>query len=196
MSEHARIPSIELTGPKGRLLKLVVRKKMGRVPASIGVMWNHPAVFTDLMRMGGKTEKWDRLDRGLGSLAVMAAAAEIGCSFCLDLNYFMAHEKGLDVDKAREVPRWRESAVFSASERRVMQYAEAMCQTPLSVTDDMSTALLTDLGAAGLVELTARIGYLNFAARANLALGIGSDHFADACGLQPIASRPAGVPRS
>ena len=71
-------------------------------------MWNHPAVFKDLMRMGAKAEKWDRLDDNLATFAVMAAAAEIGCSFCLDLNYFMAHDKGLDVEKAREVPRWRD----------------------------------------------------------------------------------------
>ena len=41
-------------------------------------MWNHPAVFKDLMRMGRRMEKWGSLDDGLASLAVMAAAAEIG----------------------------------------------------------------------------------------------------------------------
>ena len=30
----------------------------------------------------------------------MAAAAEIGCSFCLDLNYFLAHDRGLDAASA------------------------------------------------------------------------------------------------
>ena len=79
----------------------------------------------------------------------MAAAAAIGCSFCLDLNYFMAHNRGLDVAKAREVPRWRESEVFTPLERRVMEYAEAMSQTPLTVTDELVAALLEDLGAAG-----------------------------------------------
>jgi len=194
MTGSARVPRTELTGIQGGLLKLVIRKKLGEVPESVEVMWNHPAVFKNLMRMGGKAEKWNRLDDNLASFAVMATAAEIGCSFCLDLNYFMVQNKGLDKDKAREVPRWRESEVFTPLERRVMEYAEAMCQTPPAVTDDMAAALLADLGADGLIELTARIGYMNLSARANVALGIRSEHFAESCGLQPIASRPTRAP--
>ena len=158
MSAGARIPKAEMTGIKGGLLKLVIRKKVGHVPDSVELMWNHPAVFMDLMRMGNKAEHWDRVDPHLATLAAMAAAAEIGCSMCLDLNYFLAHDKGLAVDKAREVPRWRDAKVFTPAERRVMEYAEAMCQTPPAVTDEMSTALLAELGAAGLIELSARIG--------------------------------------
>ena len=45
----------------------------------------------------------------------------------------MAHNRGLDEAKAREVPRWRESDVFTPLERRVMEYAEAMSQTPPTV---------------------------------------------------------------
>ena len=81
MTGTARIPKAELTGIQGGLLKLAIRKKIGDVPENVEVMWNHPAVFKDLMRMGAKTEKWDRLDHNLASFAVMAAAAEIGCSF-------------------------------------------------------------------------------------------------------------------
>ena len=77
-----------------------------------------------------------------------------------------------------------------------MEYAEAVCQTPPTVSDEMSAALLADLGADGLIELTARIGFMNLAARSNVALGITSEHFADACGLEPLASRsaPAAMP--
>jgi alkylhydroperoxidase family enzyme len=189
MTDTMRIPRTELTGVQGSLLKMAVKKKIGRVPDNVAVMWNHPTVFKDLMRVGARVEKWDRLDADLASYAVMAAAAEIGCSACLDLNYFMAHNHGLAVEKAREVPRWRSSTVFTDPERRVMEYAEAMCQTPLTVTDEMSAALLADLGPDGLIELTARIGFMNLAARSNVALGIPSEHFADACGLEPLAAR-------
>ncbi len=190
MTGSSRVPKTELTGIQGGLLKLAVRKKLGEVPESIEVMWNHPAVFKDMMRMGAKIEKWDRVEPNLASLAAMAAAAEIGCSFCLDLNYFLAHDQGLDADKAREVPRWRESEIFTPLERRVMEYAEAMCQTPPAVTDELSAALAADLGADGLVELTARVAFMNLSARVNIALGIRSEHFADSCGLQPITARP------
>ena len=74
-----------------------------------------------------------------------------------------------------------------------MEYAEAMCQTPPTVTDEMSAALLEDLGAPALVELTARVGFMNLSARANVALGIHSQEFSAACGLQPLATPSADV---
>ena len=43
----------------------------------------------------------------------MAVAALVGCSWCLDFGYFHAHNEGLDEAKASEVPRWRESTVFT-----------------------------------------------------------------------------------
>ena len=127
-------------------MKLAARRMFGQVPDSVGVMWHNPPVLKDLMGFGRKAEKWDELDANLASFARMAAAAAVGCSFCLDLNYFMAHNRGLDEAKAREVPRWRESDVFTPLERQVMEYAEAMSQTPPAVTDELSAELLDELG--------------------------------------------------
>ena len=193
MASNTRVPKAEITGIYGYLLKKMARKMLGDVPESVGVMWHYPAVLKDMMGFGRKVEKWDRLDRNLASFAHMAAASLIGCSFCLDLNYFMAHNKGLDEAKAREVPRWRESGAFTPLERRVMEYAEAMSQTPPTVTDEMSAALLEELGAPALVELTARIAFMNSSARGNIALGIHSQEFSAACGLQPLATPSADV---
>jgi alkylhydroperoxidase family enzyme len=95
----------------------------------------------------------------------VAAASLIGCSFCLDLGYFQSHNAGLDEAKARAVPRWRESDLFTPLERDVMEYAEAMSRTPPTVTDELSARLLGQLRAAALVELTAWIALANQAAR-------------------------------
>jgi alkylhydroperoxidase family enzyme len=187
MASNARVPKAEMTGIYGGLLKKAIRKMLGDVPESVEVMWNHPAVFKSMVGFGRKAEKWDRLDPNLASLAAMAAAGRVGCSFCLDLQYFTAHNRGLDEAKAREVPRWRTSDAFTRLERRVMEYAEAMSQTPPTVTDEMSAALLEKLGAPALVELTARVAAMNLVARSNVALGIPSHGFAAACGLPPLA---------
>lgn len=191
MTTETRIPPAAITGPYGALVKFVARKKLGVVPDSVGVLWHNQAVMKDAMGLGQKIEGWRELDRHLASYAVMAAAATIGCSFCLDFNYFMAHNHGLDEAKVREVPRWRESSVFTATERRVMEYAEAASQTPPAVTDELSDALLADLGPAALVELAARVAFMNMSARMNVALGIHSEQFADACGLPPLAAASA-----
>jgi AhpD family alkylhydroperoxidase len=129
MASSTRIPPTEVTGIYGTLLKTMSRRMVGQVPDGIGVMWHYPAVLKNMMAFGRKVDSWNRLDRNLASLATMAAAATIGCSFCLDLHYFLSHNHGLDETKAREVPRWRESTVFTPVERRVMEYAEAMCSS-------------------------------------------------------------------
>jgi len=184
-----RIPAAAVTGAYGAIVKFAARRMAGRVPDSVGVLWHHQAVMKDAMGIGRKVEGWHELDRDLASYAAMASAAFIGCSFCLDFNYFTAHNKGLDDAKVREVPRWRESSVFSPLERRVMEYAEAASQTPPAVTDELSDALLADLGPAALVELAARVAFMNMSARMNIALGIHSEGFADSCGLPPLAVR-------
>jgi AhpD family alkylhydroperoxidase len=191
MASSTRVPATEITGIYGRLLKAMSRRMLGQVPEAAGVMWHYPAVFKDLMGFGRKTDSWNRLDPNLASFAGMAAAGAIGCSFCLDLHYFLAHDRGLDETKAREVPRWRQSTAFTPLERRVMEYAEAMSQTPLTVTDEMSAGLLGELGAPALLELTARIGAMNLTARGNVALGIRSQEFSASCGLPALATPSA-----
>lgn len=187
MAGTPRIPKAALTGFRGRLAKTITRKMFGEVPEPLEVMWHHPAVVMDTSALGRKVAKWDRADANLKSFAHMAVASLVGCTWCLDFGYFHAHNDGLDEVKAREVPRWRESDVFTPLERQVMEYAEAMSQTPPTVTDEMSAALLAELGAAALVELTNWIAFANMATRTNTALGIEAQGFAAACELRPLA---------
>jgi alkylhydroperoxidase family enzyme len=187
MTGTTRIPPAEITGFKGALIKRFARKALGQVPSSLGVYWHNQKVLMSMANVGAKVKKWDACDEQLKSFAHMAVAAQVGCSWCLDYNYFEAHNLDLDMDKAREIPRWRDSGVFSPVERHVLEYAEAMTVTPPAVTDEMVTQLRDELGDAALVELSAVIAFANFTTRPNIALGIESDGFAAACGLKPLA---------
>ncbi|HEX2057011.1 MAG TPA: carboxymuconolactone decarboxylase family protein [Actinomycetota bacterium] len=182
-----RIPPTEITGAYGTLAKRFSKKMLGQVPEPLGVMWHNRRVLRTFFGFFAKAQKWDACDRSLKSFAHMAAVSRVGCSFCLDFGYFQAHNDKLDLGKAREVPRWRESDVFTQLERDVMEYAEAMTQTPPCVTDELSARLLKELGAPAVVELTAFIGAANLASRTNTALGIESQGFAAACDLPPLA---------
>lgn len=193
MTSTTRIEPAEITGLYGTLVKTFARRMFGQVPESLGVVWHHLPLLKANMGFGQKLQKFDECDEGLKSFAHMAVASMIGCTWCLDFNYFLAHNKGLDIDKAREVPRWRESDVFTPLERLTLEYAEAMSQTPPTVTDEMVAGLLHELGEAGLLELTTVIGYANLTTRSNVALGIESEGFAAACGLKPLA-HPAAQP--
>jgi alkylhydroperoxidase family enzyme len=180
-----RLPKAELP-PQ---LRESMIEQLGAVPENVEVLWHSPEVTEDNLEFGAKVGAWDAADASLKSFAHMAVAAQVGCSWCLDVGYFQAQNEHLDLAKASQVPRWRESEVFTPLERDVMEYAEAMTSTPPTVTDELYASLLERLGPAAMVELTAHIAYSNLATRANVANGVRSQGFSDACEI-PLAKRP------
>ncbi|HEX4011864.1 MAG TPA: carboxymuconolactone decarboxylase family protein [Solirubrobacteraceae bacterium] len=183
-----RVPKAEL--PAGLSESMI--KRFGVVPEPVEVTWHNPKVAEASLEFGGKVGEWDALDESLKSFAHMAVAAQVGCSFCLDIGYFQAQNQNLDIAKASQVPRWRESEVFTPLERDVLHYAEAMTNTPPTVTDELSARLLRRLGPAAMIELTVVVAFSNLSARTNTAVGIESQGFSAACEI-PLAARPEGV---
>ncbi|MFJ4917514.1 carboxymuconolactone decarboxylase family protein [Streptomyces sp. NPDC088726] len=181
-----RIPKAELPAE----LREILIKQLGSVPEPDEVLWNNPKIAQANHEFSATVGTWDAADASLKTFAHMAVAAQIGCSWCLDINYFAAQNQNLDLTKASQVPRWRESEVFTPLEREVMEYAEAMTNTPPTVTDELSASLLGRLGPAALVEITVFIGFANLAARCNTAHGITSQGYSEACEI-PLAARPA-----
>jgi alkylhydroperoxidase family enzyme len=165
-------------------------QQFGAVPEPVEVTWNNPRVAEASLEFGGRAGQWDDVDENLKSFAHMAVASLVGCSWCLDVAYFQAQNQNLDLTKASQVPRWRESDAFTPLERDAMEYAEAMTNTPPTVTDALSARLRQRLGPAGLIELTVSIAFNNLATRSNTALGITSQGFSAACEV-PLASRSA-----
>jgi alkylhydroperoxidase family enzyme len=163
-------------------------KRLGAVPEPAEVTYNNPKVATSTDELSASVATWDAADASLKTFAHMAVAAQIGCSWCLDVNYFLAMNHDLDLAKASQVPRWRESRVFAPLERDVLAYAEAMTSTPTAVTDELYARLLGQLGPAAMVELTVFIGFANLASRVNTAHGITSQGYSDACQI-PLAQR-------
>jgi len=178
-----RVQKAEMTGFDESKLALFG----GQVPEPLEVGWHNPPVMEAALEFGMQVNTWTAVDESLKSFAHMAVAAYVGCSWCLDIGYFTALNQDLDPAVASQVPRWREADVFTPLERDVMEYAEAMSTTPLTVTDELSARLLGALGEAGLIELTAYIAFSNFSTRNNVALGIESQGFSSDCEI-PLAA--------
>lgn len=189
-----RVPRAELTGPAGKLVTTLSHRMWGEVPDVAYVLFHHRKIMWSVFGFERKVGRWKRLDPHLKSYAVMAAAGAIGCSWCLDFGYYLAHEEGLDLDKIREVPRWRESDAFTPLERDVMEFAEAMTATPPTVTDEMSDHLRSALGTEALVELVTMVAVENQRSRINSAAGLTSQGFSDVCEI-PLAAPADGVAR-
>jgi alkylhydroperoxidase family enzyme len=180
--------TVTLRVPKAELpveLRESMIKQLGTVPEPVEVLWNNPELAAANQEFSAKVATWNAADASLKTFAHMAVAAQVGCSWCLDITYFQALNQNLDLTKASQVPRWRQSEVFTPLERDVLAYAEAMTNTPPTVTDDLSKSLLDRLGPAALVELTVFIGFANMAARCNTAHGITSQGYSDACEIPP-----------
>lgn len=123
------MPRISLEPPRTLLNRLAAwyfRRTYGALLAPGQAIAHNRKVFLSWARLEKSVAGWNVLDRTLKDLAVMAAAHRIGCSWCVDFGYWISHSGGTDPEKLRAVPRWRDSDIFSGTERRVLAYAEAM----------------------------------------------------------------------
>jgi alkylhydroperoxidase family enzyme len=179
-----RIPKAEVPSE----LRTSLVQQLGSMPEPIEVDYNHPALARVNREYAASLSTLEAVDASLKTFAHMAVAAQVGCSWCLDVNYFLALNQQLDLAKASQVPVWREAEVFTPLERDVLAYAEAMTSTPTAVTDELYARLLGQLGPAAMVELTVFVGFANLAGRVNTAHGITSQGYSQACEI-PLARR-------
>jgi AhpD family alkylhydroperoxidase len=150
---------------------------------------HNPRVLYADLRFEQAIAKFGTLDPVLKELAVMTVAARIGCSWCMDFGYWEGHKLGIEPEKLRAVPDWRQHrGLFSDLELAVMEYADAMCQAQPAISDEMAAALLGRLGDPAFVELTFMVGVENLRSRVNAALGLRSQGFADRCQVPAVAS--------
>ena len=180
---------ISLDPPRTLSYRLAVRfsrRRYGTVLDPVAAVGHNTRVGLAYGLFELQVERWRTLDRGLKDLAVMAAAATIGCSWCMDFGYWEFYHRGVDPMKIAQVPTWRESNVYNDLERLVLEYSEAMTETPPTVTDALVSHLRERMGDARLIELTALISLENMRSRTNAALGLESQGFKAACAVRAV----------
>ncbi|AJT64897.1 hypothetical protein T261_3227 [Streptomyces lydicus] len=180
---------ISLTPPRTLTLRLAEwysRRAYGKVMEPALVYAHHPKVLRAYFAFEAKVGRWKALDPTLKHLAVMISSARIGCSWCLDFGHWEADRLGLPLEKISKVPEWRaHEESFTETERLVMEYAEAVTDTPPTVTDELAERLRRHLGDKAFVELTAMVALENFRSRVNSAMGLRSQGFSDSCAVPP-----------
>jgi len=75
------------------------------------------------------------------------------------------------------LPEYKSSALFSETEKLVLEYADAMTQTPVEVPDALFAELREEFTVEQMVELTATVAWENYRARFDHAFGIESEGF-------------------
>ena len=95
-------------------------------------------------------------------------------------------QSGVDPQKVRDVPRWRDSTRYTEAERLVLEYAEAATTTPAMVDPDLADRLRATFDDAEIVELAGWVALENFRSRINAGLGLRSEGFAETCDVAPL----------
>ncbi len=106
-------------------------------------MGHHPQVARAYGQLEQRVPRWKRLDVKIKELAGLAAAVKIGCPWCMDFGHWVRHGHGISREKIEAVLHWRDSKLFDTLERLVMEYAEAMTETPPTVDDEFVKRLHT-----------------------------------------------------
>ncbi|MFE3559416.1 carboxymuconolactone decarboxylase family protein [Streptomyces sp. NPDC059193] len=165
-----------------RIAEWYSRRAYGEVLDPVKAYGHNTKVLMAYAGFERKVAGWKALDPQLKELAVMATAARVGCSWCMDFGYWEGHKLGIAQEKLRAVPMWREQREqFTERELAVLEYAEAMTETEPAVTDEMTARLIESLGEPAFVELTAIVAVENLRARVNSAFGLVGQGFKDQC---------------
>lgn len=75
------------------------------------------------------------------------------------------------------LPNYRTSPAFSETEKLVLEYTDAMTETPVEVPEALFAKVRAIFTEPQLVELTATIAWENFRARFDHAFGVEAEGF-------------------
>jgi len=77
------------------------------------------------------------------------------------------------------LPNYRDSELFSETEKLVLEYADGMTQTPVDVQGALFAKLREKFNDEQLVELTATLAWENYRARFDHAFSVEAEGFTE-----------------
>lgn len=169
------------------------RRNYGQVLAP-GLLWARvPRLFIAVAILYGMLDRWrPRIDPVLRSLVTVRVSQLNWCRFCIDINSATLAQRTGSMDKVDALEDWRESPLFDARERDVLEYTEAMTRSDRQVTDAMVERLRAYFDDDALVELTGLIAFQNLSSKFNSALDVPAQGF---CSIPGSGGQAGGAPR-
>ncbi len=118
--------------------------------------------FAKQLQAFSATLEHSTINKEMGHLIDIRASQLNGCAFCLDMHVKEAKISGERELRVHHIAVWRESPLFSARERAVLEWTEAVTQLPPhGVSDEIYNAVREQLSEQELAELTFRIIAIN-----------------------------------
>lgn len=151
----------------------------GRVLDPTRIYAHHPRLLFGYGMLELATERSHEVPERLKLLAELRAAMLGGCEWCLDYGSARAAAEGIPAEDLQALPAYAESDRFDELERLVLDYASAMSQTPVDVSEELFARLRERFDEAQLVELTSVIALENHRARFNWAFGLAGQGYGE-----------------
>src|SRR6185437_2556442 len=156
------------------VVKLVYRfgprmmtKMTGRDPQTgtgiepIEIWAYQPKMMIGMGRFNQAIRKGKSVDERINNLVELKGAQMIGCEFCVDLGSQICRNSGLSDEELLALPNYRSSALFGEREKVALDYAVAVMQTPVAVTNELFEQVRAHFDDAQLVEITALLTLVN-----------------------------------
>ncbi len=137
-----------------------------------------PDAFKAVYQLENHVQTGSGLDADLIHLIKLRASQINGCAYCVDMHTKEARQHGLSEQWIALVCVWREASVFSARERAVLAWTEAVTNVSTSgVPDAIYDDLRAHFSEEEIANLTVAIGTINVWNR--LAVGFRTQHPVD-----------------
>lgn len=163
------------------------RRKHGAMLDSALLWARSPRLFLGVAFLYGMIDRRSSpLDPALRSLVTVRVSQVNWCRLCVDLNSETLIKRGASIAKVEALEHWRDSKLFDARERAVLDYAEAMTRSDVQVDDAHIARLKEFFDDDAVIELTGLIAFQNLSSKFNAALAVPAQGF---CRLPAMQSR-------
>lgn len=179
--KSARINGVPDSGfrPLTRVAYWVSRRLFDSTIEPLTILAHHKHVLVGSTAFEMALVRATHVENSLKELAMVKAAMQIGCEFCIDFGSTEARNLGIRDEQLRALANFENSSVFSDREALVLRYTVAMTATPTNVSDELFDELHGEFNEVELVEVTAAIAFENYRGRFTHAFGIAGQGFTD-----------------
>ena len=169
----ARVPYVDdTTKPELKVLADRIRaERGGRLFNLYKALLNNPKLAEGWLHLFTVIRQQSDLADQYRELAIMVIAVINGASYEYDQHMPFALKAGISQAQIDALPQWRNSTLFDAKQRAVLDYAECMTRN-VHVSDDIFAPIGAHFDSRQVVELTATIGGYNLVSRFLEALKI------------------------
>ncbi len=166
------------------------KRKYGEV-LQPGLLWGRvPKLFAAVAVLYGVLDRRSSpLNPVLRSLVTVRVSQINWCRFCVDINSATLAERSGSMEKVENLEHWKESELFDAKEKVVLEYTEAVTYSDRQVTDELMDRLKEFFDDDGVVELTGLIAFQNLSSKFNSSLGVPSQGFCRIPGDQSVPGK-------